>query len=106
MSEVRIALDAMGVDFFAVPNLQGATKAIEDAQFLKRKLKVFLCAPQDRLLGSVKEAAEDAQVRLLEAAVNASSGSPHRPHQHHHSLPLPRLGNAEQNEPASIVRSG
>ncbi len=60
MSEVRIALDAMGGDFFAVPNVQGAIKALEDADEAKRKLKVILCAPEDRLLASLQEASIDS----------------------------------------------
>ncbi len=62
MKEVRIALDAMGGDFLAVPNLQGATKAVERAQAEGRKLKVFLCGPQDRLLSSVQAASQDSDV--------------------------------------------
>jgi glycerol-3-phosphate acyltransferase PlsX len=64
MKEVRIALDAMGGDFLAVPNLQGATKAVERAQAEGRKLKVFLCGPQDRLLSSVQAAAQDPGASL------------------------------------------
>lgn len=56
---VAIALDAMGGDFLAIPNLQGAYNAIKAAN---SDLKIFLVGPQDRILGSLKEASEDPQI--------------------------------------------
>mgnify|MGYP000881522533 CR=1 FL=1 len=54
----RIALDAMGGDFFAVPNLQGAYRAVQRATSEGRDLKVFLVGPSKQVLGSLKDAVE------------------------------------------------
>lgn len=57
--EVRIALDAMGGDFFAIPNLQGAYSAVQRSLAEGRKLKVFLVGPKDRIMASLPEAIAD-----------------------------------------------
>lgn len=55
----RIALDAMGGDFLAVPNLQGACRAITRSLAEGEELKVFLCAPEKQLLSFVDKAVND-----------------------------------------------
>lgn len=60
--DVGIALDAMGGDFLAIPNLQGAYTAVEKSLSEGRSLKVYLCGPRDELLKSLPEAAQDPDV--------------------------------------------
>ncbi|MBN8554533.1 MAG: phosphate acyltransferase PlsX [Deltaproteobacteria bacterium] len=59
---VRIALDAMGGDFLAVPNLQGAFSAIKRSLDEGKNLKVYLVGPKERVLGSLQEAIDDPGV--------------------------------------------
>ncbi len=59
----RIALDAMGGDFYATPNLQGAFRAIKRSQESRSNLKIFLVGPRERLLSSLRETAADSQVK-------------------------------------------
>jgi glycerol-3-phosphate acyltransferase PlsX len=61
--EVRIALDAMGGDFLAIPNLQGAFTAVEKSQSEGRRLKVYLCGPEEALRKALPEAAADPSIR-------------------------------------------
>lgn len=58
---IRIALDAMGGDSLAVPNLQGALAAVTKPLPFDPdlKLKVFLCGPQGALEEAVNVAAEN-----------------------------------------------
>jgi len=58
----RIALDAMGGDFYALPNLQGAYWAIKKSQALGKNIQVFLVGPEDRVLGKLREAVDDPAV--------------------------------------------
>jgi glycerol-3-phosphate acyltransferase PlsX len=60
---VRIALDAMGGDFLAVPNLQGAYRAIKRSEQEGLGLQVFLVAPHKELMSVLPEAAVDPRVR-------------------------------------------
>ncbi len=55
----RIALDAMGGDFLAIPNLQGAFAAVDKAVSDGKDLKVFLCGPSEKILSSLSEAAAE-----------------------------------------------
>lgn len=57
--QVSIALDAMGGDYFAVPNLQGAYNAVVRSLNEGRDLKVYLVGPKDRVLGSLDAAIAD-----------------------------------------------
>ena len=59
---MKIALDAMGGDFLAVPNLQGAFTAVEKSRSEGKDLKVYLCGPRDRLMATLPEAANDPSV--------------------------------------------
>ncbi len=61
--KTQIALDAMGGDFLAIPNLQGAFTAVDQSvrQGLA-PLKVYLCGPKDKVLGSLEEAVSDKTV--------------------------------------------
>lgn len=58
--QVRIALDAMGGDYFAIPNLQGAYHAITRSINENRDLKVFLVGPRERVLSSLPDAVNDS----------------------------------------------
>ncbi len=60
--KITIALDAMGGDFLAIPNLQGAYTALQRSLGENRELKIFLCGPKSQILGSLKAAAEDPAV--------------------------------------------
>lgn len=60
--EVCIALDAMGGDYLALPNLQGAYTAVDRALQEGRQLKVLLCGPREQILKSLPEAAQDPEV--------------------------------------------
>jgi len=55
----RIALDAMGGDFLAIPNLQGAFRAIEHSIKTGEELKIFLCGPRKILEDTIDVAATD-----------------------------------------------
>ena len=59
---IRIALDAMGGDHSAVPNIQGAYWAIERSHKAGNKLKVFLCGKKDVILDSVAAASADEKI--------------------------------------------
>ncbi len=56
----RIALDAMGGDFLAVPNLQGSVRAITRALEEGDDMKVFLCGPEAELRAAIRKAANDS----------------------------------------------
>lgn len=58
--DVRIALDAMGGDFLAIPNLQGAYCAVQKSIEEGTSLKVYLCGPEDQIMAAVPGAASDA----------------------------------------------
>jgi glycerol-3-phosphate acyltransferase PlsX len=62
MMDATIALDAMGGDFLAIPNLQGAYTAIEKSLSEGRRLKIFLCGQDDALRKALPEAAADPTV--------------------------------------------
>lgn len=57
--QVRIALDAMGGDYLATPNVQGAVHALIAAAKDKRDLKVILCGIRDQILSSVANSTSD-----------------------------------------------
>jgi len=61
--KVQIALDAMGGDALAIPNLQGACLAIAKADEAQESLKVFLCGQKRALLDSVELAATDSTTK-------------------------------------------
>lgn len=56
---ISIALDAMGGDFLAVPNLRGAYAAVNEAQAESVDLKVYLCGPVHEMMRSLEEIADD-----------------------------------------------
>jgi glycerol-3-phosphate acyltransferase PlsX len=56
---ISIALDAMGGDFLAVPNLRGAYAAVNEAQAESVQLKVFLCGPAKELHQSLEKISDD-----------------------------------------------
>ena len=62
MFSARIALDAMGGDFYSLPNLQGSYWAIKKAQAQGRAIQIFLVGPEDRVIGRLKEAVNDPTV--------------------------------------------
>jgi len=52
---MRVALDAMGGDFLAAPNLLGAYSALAWAEDEKENLQVLLCAPQKQLEAAIEQ---------------------------------------------------
>lgn len=58
----RIALDAMGGDFYAIPNLQGAFRAVKKSIEQKRDLKVYLVAPTDDLNRQLNEICKNQHI--------------------------------------------
>jgi len=58
----RIALDAMGGDFYAIPNLQGAFRAIKRSLELRTNLKVYLVGPQSDIERSIEEIASNQHI--------------------------------------------
>jgi len=58
----RIALDAMGGDHLAVPNLQGAYRAIKRSIKSGSDLKVYLVGPKAQLISSLKKVSDDPHV--------------------------------------------
>lgn len=59
----RIALDAMGGDALAVPNLQGACKALVRAEQEDIDLKIFLCGPKQKIEEALPQAEQDGGSR-------------------------------------------
>ncbi len=58
----RIALDAMGGDYLALPNLQGAYRAIKKSIQSGSDLQIFLVAPQAEMMKALPAAASDPKV--------------------------------------------
>ncbi|TVQ78495.1 MAG: phosphate acyltransferase PlsX [Bradymonadales bacterium] len=59
--KVSVALDAMGGDFLAVPNLRGAYAAVAEAATEGTDLKVYLCGPEALLMQTLEEISDDPQ---------------------------------------------
>jgi len=57
--DIKVALDAMGGDFRAIPNLQGAYLAASRGVGEDIRLKVFLCGRKDEILQAIPRAAQD-----------------------------------------------
>lgn len=58
-----IALDGMGGDSRAIPNLQGAYHAVNRSLEHGKELRVLICGPQNILEEGIQQAAEDPNVK-------------------------------------------
>lgn len=70
--KMRIALDAMGGDFLAAPNLLGAYSALLRAEDEKEDLQIFLCAPQAELRESLSQILANKSDQKLDFKFEAS----------------------------------
>ncbi len=52
----------MGGDFYSIPNLQGAYWAVKRSLAQGKNLKVYVVGPEDKVLGRLREAAQDPEV--------------------------------------------